>query len=229
MGLLSMFKTYSLKVTSIEKLDHDFYAVNFSKPQNLSWEAGAYARFLLPESDAPNQKERWLTIASLPDKNCITVITWAGENSSVYKKQLVSMKMGTQVDMKGLSSFKDSKIDSSPLVCFASNIGISAIRPAVKELKNTTVPIHVFFLNDGCHAFEREIEQLAGENPQIRFEQVLDMHTLLESANSLSQDYNNTACYCLAGGTESVQNIEHQLLVNGISAKQIKKEIFRGI
>lgn len=229
MGLLSMFKTYSLNVTSIEKLDHDFYAVKFSKPQNLSWEAGAYARFLLPESDVPDQKERWLTIASLPDENCITVITWAGENSNVYKKQLVSMKMGTQVDMKGLSSFKDTKIDSSPLVCFASNVGIATIRPVVMELKNTTVPLHIFFLNDGCHVFEREIEQLAAKNPQIQFEQVENMHNLLERANSLSQDYNNTAYYCLAGGTESVQSIERQLLVNGISAKQIKKEIFRGI
>lgn len=200
MGLLSMFKAYSLKVNTIEKLDNDFYAVKFSKPQNLSWEAGAYVRFLLPKSDVPNQKERWLTIASLPDENCITVITRAGKNASSYKKQLLGMKAGDQVDMKGLSSFKDSNIDSSPLVCFASNVGIAAIRPIVKELKNTTVPLHFVFLNDGCHAFEREIEQLAAKNPQIQFEQALDMHNLLESANLLSHDYKNTTYYCLAGG-----------------------------
>lgn len=229
MGLLSMFKAYSLKVNTIEKLDNDFYAVKFSKPQNLSWEAGAYARFLLHKSDVPNQKERWLTIASLPEENCITVITRAGKNASSYKKQLVSMKPDDQVDIKGLSSFKDSNIGSSPLVCFASNVGIAAIRPIVKELKNTTVPLHFVFLNDGCHAFEREIEQLAGQNPQIQFEQALDMHNLLERANLLSHDYKNTAYYCLAEGTESAQSIEHQLLVNGISAKQIKKEIFKGI
>lgn len=200
MGLLSMFKAYSLKVNTIEKLDNDFYAVKFSKPQNLSWEAGAYVRFLLPKSDVPNQKERWLTIASLPEENCITVITRAGKNCSSYKKQLVSMKPDDQVDIKGLSSFKDSNIGSSPLVFFASNVGIAAIRPIVKELKNTTVPLHFVFLNDGCHAFEREIEQLAAKNPQIQFEQALDMHNLLESANLLSHDYKNTAYYCLAGG-----------------------------
>ncbi|EGL47978.1 hypothetical protein HMPREF9966_1621 [Streptococcus anginosus SK52 = DSM 20563] len=148
----------SLSVKRIENPSDDIHLIHLTKPKNMTWKAGSYAKIALPNVKESGQKNRWLTIASNPDENEILILTH--NSGSLYKKTLTSLSAGSKVEMSWLYSNLSVKDGEEPLVCFASDVGIAATRPIIKKWagKRSIVLSH---LDKGVLVFDKELSQIA--------------------------------------------------------------------
>lgn len=109
------------------------------KTKLSNWKAGAYAKFTLPDTSSTTNKNeakgeqtsRWLTIASTPDEDEILILTH--NSGSNFKNTLTHLPAGSEIEMSWLDSSLTVKDTNKPLVCFASDVGISALRPLSKN------------------------------------------------------------------------------------------------
>lgn len=94
-------RSQTLTVASIENLDGDLRLIHLSKPDNLQWKAGSYAKISLSNDKNSNSKNmevvtgasrsdakeaknsRWLTIASTPQEEEILILTH--DSGSLFK------------------------------------------------------------------------------------------------------------------------------------------------
>ena len=132
-------RSQTLSIKSIENPSGDLYLIHITKPSHQIWKAGAYAKFTLPDTSSTaskyeakgEQTSRWLTIASTPDEDEILILTH--NSGSNFKNTLTHLPAGSEIEMSWLDSSLTVKDTNKALVCFASDVGISALRPLIKE------------------------------------------------------------------------------------------------
>ena len=228
MNLLSLFTTYTLTVQSSEAID-DYYLIHFSKPDNCTWEAGASARFILPNTQTLKHKARWLTIASLTKDERISVVTRIQDGASLYKQQLVQLIQNDQIEMKNIISYANLPNTSAPLICYAVDVGIAAIRPVIQQFAHTSRNMHVYYVNNGCPFYIEELQLLSKFNPNIHFIQSNDVKSLQENFVQTAHHLANQAYYILAGQPNALTPLLVKLKKSGIHSHQIKLQAFTGI
>ncbi len=132
-------RSQTLSIKSIENPSGDLYLIHITKPSHQIWKAGAYAKFTLPDTSSTaskyeakgEQTSRWLTIASTPDEDEILILTH--NSGSYFKETLTHLPADSEIEMSWLNSSLTVKDTNQPLVCFASDVGISTLRPLIKE------------------------------------------------------------------------------------------------
>ena len=151
----------SLSVKRIENPSDDIHLIHLTKPKNMTWKAGSYAKIALPNVKESGQKNRWLTIASNPDENEILILTH--NSGSLYKKTLTNLPAGSKVEMSWIDSHLSVTDGEEPLVCFASDVGIAATRPIIKKWagKRSIVLSH---LDKGVLVFDKTVIQPTPSN-----------------------------------------------------------------
>lgn len=237
-------RSQSLTVKSIENTSGNSYLIRLEKPKNMTWKAGSYAKFTLADAVVSGQEtidavsgatksngkslknNHWLTIASNPDENEILILTH--NSSSHYKKRLTSLPAGGKVKINWLESSLTVADDVSPLVCFASDVGIAAMRPIVKEWagKREIVLIH---LDKDVTVFDEELSQLSSRKENFVYETTSDLNQSKERTEEALNQYGNQASYLLAGQPDDVASMKSFLEDKGISAGNIKAERFKGL
>lgn len=228
MSLLSIFKTYSLFINKIESVGDDFYKVHLTKPQFLTWAPGAYAQFLLTNIKDPVQNNRWLTITTLPKEKEIILLTRCRIDASEFKKKLIQSPIGTKVLMKWLAGGHSIK-SNTPIICFASDVGITALRPLVSKYANSNANIIIYHLSKGCHVFDEELRNFSAHHNGIQFVQSDTLEDIQDLFETACQQYKNEADYLLVGQTDDINHIHSILTSNKIHSKQIKLEHFKGL
>lgn len=237
-------RSQTLSVKSIENLSGDLYLVRLTKPDNMTWEAGAYAQFALPEEqvngkkasntvsgatmspDKGQQNNRFLTIASTPDENELLILTH--NSGSLYKETLTSLSAGSKIEMSWLGTHLQVADSKEPLVCFASDVGIAAIRPVIKEW-NGKRPIVLNHLDKGVTVFDREMAELANQQNTFLYETSASLSQSQETFKNAVDQYGNKATYLLAGQPDDVKEMKKFLEGKGIESKQIKSDSFKGL
>ena len=229
LGLLTCWGVYAylgrsldLSVKSIEHLTGDLFLIHLTKPEHLLWESGSYAKFVLPD----NKESRWLTIASRPTENEILLLTH--NSGSTYKKALTALHKGVKIQMSWLSSTLKVKEEASPLVCFASDVGIAAIRPIITEWagKRELILSH---LDKGGLAFDSELVELAANQELLTYQTSASLYQSKEQLAQAIDHYSTHATYLLAGQPDDVEAMKAFLSVKGIDSSQIQVEMFRGL
>ena len=217
---LDRSKTVSVKF--IENLTDDLFLIHLTKPEHLLWEPGSYAKFVLPDS----KESRWLTIASTPVDNEILLLTH--NSGSTYKKALTSLHKGEKIQMSWLSSTLKVKEEASPLVCFASDVGIAAIRPIITEWagKRELILSH---LDKGGLAFDSELVELAANQELLTYQTSASLYQSKEQLAQAIDHYSTHATYLLAEQPDDVEAMKAFLSVKGIDSSQILVELFRGL
>lgn len=228
-----------LLVKSIENPSSDLYLIRLEKPEDINWEAGSYAQFKLPdikENDAMSeamaskeskmQKSRWLTIASTSDENEILILTH--NSGSQYKKSLTSLPAGSTVEMSWIGSALSVSDNSNPIVCFASDVGVAAIRPIIKEWVSKREIVFSHF-DKGVTIFHDEISKLIGGSTGSVYEVNDSLNQSQETLKNAVNKYGNNASYLLAGQPDDVNEMNKFLKNIGVSNKNIKVERFRGL
>lgn len=216
----------SLSVKRIENPSDDIHLIHLTKPKNMTWKAGSYAKIALPNVKESGQKNRWLTIASNPDENEILILT---QNSgSLYKKTLTSLSAGSKVEMSWLYSNLSVKDGEEPLVCFASDVGIAATRPIIKKWagKRSIVLSH---LDKGVLVFDKELSQIAQKYSNLDYSKSANLSQSKKRLKHAAEQYGNKAIYLLAGHPGDTEAMKKFLEDKGIDSKQIKLDSFRGL
>ncbi|MGT2667123.1 ferredoxin reductase [Streptococcus rifensis] len=219
-------RSQTLSVKSIENPSGDLYLLHLEKPNNMTWEAGSYAQFTLPDVKESGQNSRFLTIASIPDENELLILTH--NSGSLYKENLTDLSVGSKIEMSWLGSHLQVADGKEPLVCFASDVGIAAIRPIAKEWagKRELVLSH---LDKGVTVFDTEMAELANMEDAFTYESSASLSHSQEQLKGATEAYGNNAIYLLAGQPDDVEAMKKFLQEKGIDLKQIKVDSFKGL
>ena len=223
----------TLSVKSIENPSGDLHVIRLAKPTNMTWNAGSYAKITLPSAAdgtknnrTGDQTSRWLSIASSPEDNEIVIVTH--NSGSPYKKALTSLPAGSQVEMSWLDSSLSVTDSSEPLVCFASDVGISAMRPIVRQWAGKR-PIVLYHLDKGVTVFDKELSELANKTANVTYETNAGLSQSQERFKKSIDTYGNRAQYLLAGQPDDVKAMKKLLTDKGIDSKNVKSSTFRGL
>ena len=237
-------RSQTLSVKSIENFNDDLYLIRLTKPDNVTWEAGSYAQFTLHDvkenaqettdvissasmsNDKNKQNSGWLTIASNPNENEIFILTH--NSGSFYKKTLTNLQAGSKLEMSWLYSNLSVSDGKEPLVIFASDVGIAAIRPIIKEWAGKR-DIILSHLDKGVTVFDEELSQTAQKYVELNYEKSTSLAQSQETLKNIVDKYGNKAIYLLAGQSDDVEMIKKFLEKQGIDSKQIKVDDFKGL
>ena len=224
----------TLSVKSIENPSGDLHVIRLAKPDNIKWKAGSYAKITLPSTASGGEKNdhkgeqtsRWLSIASSPEDNEIVIVTH--NSGSPYKKALTSLPAGSKVEMSWLDSSLSVTDSNEPLVCFASDVGISAMRPIVRQWAGKR-PIILYHLDKGVTVFDKELSELANKTANITYETNASLAQSQERFKKSIDTYGKKAQYFLAGQPDDVKAMKKLLTDKGIDSKNVKSSAFRGL
>lgn len=225
-------RSQTLSVTSIENPRGDLHVIRLAKPTNMTWNAGSYAKITLPSAAdgtknnrTGDQTSRWLSIASNPEDNEIIILTH--NSGSPYKKALTSLPAGSQVKMSWLDSSLSVTDSSEPLVCFASDVGISAMRPIVRQWAGKR-PIVLYHLDKGVTVFDKELSELANKTANVTYETNASLSQSQERFKKSIDTYGKKAQYLLAGQPDDVKAMK-KLLQDNKMYDNVKSSTFRGL
>lgn len=237
-------RSQTLSVKSIENFNDDLYLIRLTKPDNVTWEAGSYAQFTLHDvkenaqettdvvssasmsNDKNKQNSGWLTIASNPNENEIFILTH--NSGSFYKKTLTNLQAGSKVEMSWLYSNLSVADGKDPLVFFASDVGIAAIRPIIKEWAGKR-DIIISHLDKGVLIFNEEIANLSKNETNLTYETTSSFSQSQDSLKNAAEKYGNKATYLLSGQPDDVEMMKRFLEEKGIDSKKIKVDAFKGL
>ncbi len=227
-------RSQTLSVTSIENPRGDLYIIRLVKPTNMTWNAGSYAKITLPSTASGGKKNdytgdqtsRWLSIASNPEDNEIIILTH--NSGSPYKEALTHLPAGSKVEMSWLGSSLLVADGDAPLVCFASDVGISAMRPIVRRWAGKR-PIVLYHLDKGVAVFDKELSELANKTANVTYETNASLAQSQEHVAQAINMYGNKVRYLLAGQPDDVKAMKKLLTDKGIDSKNVQSSTFRGL
>ena len=149
-------------------------------------------------------------------------------SSSLYKKTLTNLPAGSKVEISWVDSHLSVTDGKEPLVCFASDVGIAAIRPIIKEWvgKRDIILSH---LDKGVTVFDEELSQMAQKYVELNYDRSTSLSQSQETLKNIVDKYGNKAIYLLAGQSDDVEMIKKLLEEQGIDSKQIKVDKFKGL
>ena len=228
-------RSQTLSVTSIENPSGDLHVIRLAKPDSMTWKAGSYAKITLPSSASgntknnykgdQNQTSRWLSIASNPEDNEIVIVTH--NSGSPYKEALTHLPAGSKVEMSWLGSSLLVADGDAPLVCFASDVGISAMRPIVRQWAGKR-PIVLYHLDKGVTVFDKELSELANKTANVTYETNASLSLSQERFKKSIDTYGKKAQYLLAGQPDDVKAMK-KLLQDNKMYDNVKSSTFRGL
>ena len=227
-------RSQTLSIKSIENPSGDLYLIHITKPSQQTWKAGAYAKFTLPDTSSATRKNeakgeqtsRWLTIASTPDEDEILILTH--NSGSNFKNTLTYLPAGSEIEMSWLDSSLTVKDTNQPLVFFASDVGISALRPLIKEWSGKC-PIILNHFDKGVTIFDNEMKELAQKTPNFTYKTSDELSQSQEFLKRAIDEYGNQASYLITGQPDDVNEMKKFLKENGIDSKNIQVSSFRGL
>ena len=219
-------RSQTLSIKSIENASDNLYVVRLEKPDNMTWKSGSYVKVTLPEVKDSKQNNRWLTIASSPEEKEIIILTH--NSGSIYKENLTSLQVGAKVEVSWLGGNLEIADNQEPIICFASDVGIAAMRPIVKEW-NSKRTIILNHLDKGVNIFDNELIELSNKGKDFTYETSASVEKSQEKLKKAVGVYGNNAIYLLSGQPDDVKTMEKFLEKNGINKEKIKIDSFRGL
>lgn len=167
---ISPGEKYVLKLKERTQIAPDIYDFAFDSDARVDFKPGQYLEWTLghkwPDSRG---NRRYFTISSSPSEDNLKMGVKFYDNSSSFKRTLMSMKVGDQIVASQLSGdFVLPKNKEKKLVFIAGGIGITPFRSMIKYLldKNEKRTITLFFSNKTAPSivyqdvFEEAREQL---------------------------------------------------------------------
>lgn len=219
-----------LKLINKVKEASDSFSFIFEKPENLSFTPGQFLIYNIKNQNHDDRgEERYFTISSAPFENEIRLTTRFFENSSSFKKDLLNLNLGTEIEFKGPEGdfFFDSRFENHLFI--SGGIGITPFRSILLDLQYRELEpnIKLYYANKNAEVvFQDELEELSNRNFLIEYfigENKLTTEKIFEDYKVI----NNCAIY-LSGPEPMVEYFSKELLKLGIPEESIKRDYFPG-
>lgn len=227
--LKGMTNKSEARIISIKNPHDDYYVITLKPAEGFHWEAGEHVMVKLPNHPEVKKEYRMLSIASLPEEGVIMFGTRTRHRPSEFKKVLLSLLPDDVVAMQGAFGWFRIRDDVSPIVIYAGGVGITPVRPVLKELEKAPArPVHVVYASSDYYLFEKEIREVVDRNPMMS----LDMVSTAEESQAilarLAEQYGNKAYYFVSSSPAIIDSVSKLLKGKGISGKRLIDDAMRG-
>lgn len=224
-----LFKKSVATIDSIENPYEDYYVIKLATAPGFTWNPGEHGMFKLLDKQVEGTDYRLFSVASIPEEGYMLLGIRTGKEPSSYKRELISMKKGDKVSVSGPFGWFKLIDKTSPIVLFASGVGITPIRALLKELENdTNRPIEVVYASYKFYLFEDEIERIANKNPKIALHKTVTPEETQNKLAELASQYDNKAYYYSSGAPAVLESVKTLLNSKGIKDKRIIDDTLKG-
>ncbi len=224
-----LFKKSTATFESVENPYGDYYIVKLKAQPELVWEAGEHGIFTLPERKVEGKKWRAFSVASISEEGYMMIGTRTGKSVSSFKKQLISMKKGEKVSVRGPFGWFKLMDDVTPMVLVATGVGITPIRALLKKLENESRrEIHVVHVASDYHLFEDDLKSLAEANDKIKLQMTSDAAATQDILKDLVNRLGNDAYYYISGSISATRSLKKLLKGNNVERNRIIHDPFLG-
>lgn len=222
-------KKTTAKIDSIENPFEDYFVIKLRTEPGVTWKPGEHAIFKLPGKAIEGSDYRIFSVASIPEEGYLLLGTRTGKEPSSYKKQLITMTKGESVAMVGPFGWFLVKDNASPIVLFASGVGITPIRGLLKQLENdTSRAIEIVYAATNYYLFNEEIERITNNNAAMTLHKTRNPEETQKKLAELAKKYDNTAYYYVSGAPTVLQSTIDLLKSKGVKKKRIISDTFEG-
>ncbi len=225
-----------MKLIFIEKRKAEDDAVTFIfKPKKkFSWKPGQYLFYTLPTKN-PDEKgvTRYFTISSTPFEGHIAITTRIFEKPSTFKKSLMKLKTGDEIEASGPDGEFVIENPKRNLIFIAGGIGITPFRSILTEFSHKDQKLNVQLLYANRNediVFEDELESLKNKNSNLKIEYFLSpIHIDEKSISKLnSKLLILDSQFFVSGSSPFVRTIRALILDQGVEKENIKTDSFSG-
>lgn len=218
-----------LPIESVENPYGDYYIVKIKNDAGLTWVPGEHGIYTLPNKQIEGRKYRLFSVASIPEEGFLLIGTRTGKETSSFKKTLVNMRPGEKITIRGPFGWMKVKDETSPIVMFASGVGITPFRALLKQLEfDTRRPIEVVYSSSKYYLFGEEIEKIVQNNPMIHLHKMTSREETTAKLDELALKYGDTAYYFNSGSPAVLKFVKKRYREKGISKKRIVSDTFFG-
>ena len=221
-------KTINAKIIEISNPSDDYYSIKLTTEDDFTWTAGQFAKFEL--DDMPeNQESRIFSIASTVDEGYILVGTRSrNEKISEFKKKFLNLEKGSMVKISGPMGNFCIKDETSPIILYASGVGITPVRSILNSIKNkNNRKIEIVYAAD-YYLYEENLLEIVENNDamNIYFTKTIDETT--NKLKELSNLYKNEAYYYTSGAPFVIKAVEDNYLDLEIEKSRLCSDNFIG-
>lgn len=205
----------------------------FEPIEKLSWTAGQFLIYFLPhENPDIRGKQRFFTISSAPFEKQVMLSTKIFDNNrSSFKKALMDLKPGDEVEVKGPDGDFTVEEPNKKYVFIAGGIGITPYLSIIQQLNYDKKPINITLLYANSNEqfpFKRKFEEIQKNNSNFKIHYIVSPKHIDETVVKSSVEDINEPLFYVSGPEPMVENLEGMLKKMGISEDQIKTDYFPG-
>lgn len=207
----------------------DLYTFLFKPEKAFSWKAGQHGIFTIQHTNI-SKPTRPFSLSSAPSEPAIAITTRVSESPSEYKQALMQLKTGDTIEMRGPIGPLYLE-DEVPSLLIAGGIGITPFRSILKQLaeQDTHPPVRLLYIDSkGTLLFKDELDTFQ-HNPNTDIIYLKSRDALQKEIQAYVKDYRDTANYYIGGSRTMVKSVTAYLNENGISKKDIRKDLFFGL
>lgn len=201
--------TINARITEITNPSGDYFSVKLKAEENFSWKPGQFAKFEL--EDMPEKENtRIFSIASTIEEGCILVGTRSrGEDISDFKKKFLNMKIGETVKVTGPMGNFCVQDETTPIVLYASGVGVTPVRALIKSIKDETKrEVEIVYASGGYYLYEEDLKAIAENNDKIHISFTCHVEETNEKLGELAKKYKNSAYYYTSGSPFVINAVE---------------------
>lgn len=224
-----LFKTKELEVESIENPYGDYYTIKLKILSDYTWIPGEHGIFKLKGKNVVGKKWRAFSVASISEEGFLLLGIRTGERVSSFKSELLSMKKGEKVSVRGPFGWFKVMDQTSPIVMIAGGVGITPIRAIVKSIENeTSRPVHILHTSREFHLFADEFKTISEQNSLVQLDTLNSSSELKSSLDLLLKKYGNAAYYYISGSQSFIKSMTKQITDEKVKKNKIINDPFIG-
>lgn len=232
LSYLKGFRHSSLAtIRNIQNPSADYFTLELDTAPGFTWKPGQHGVVFLPGRDKAlkGRKFRGFSFASIMSEGKLLLGTRTGKSISDYKQILLSLKPGDQVQLRGPMGDFVIKDAVSPVVFFASGVGITPFRALLKSLEHDTKrPIEMVYASSQYYLFGDDIQAIVDQNDQMHLYKTAHVEDTNAKLSELAERYQNNAYYYISGAPSVIKSVTKNLKQKGIKGKRIISDEFLG-
>lgn len=221
-----------LKLINVKDEIADAKTFVFRPEEAVSWQPGQYLHYFLQHPAADDRGiERWFTISSAPYEKNITITTrLASEHGSTFKKALMQLKKGDEIEAEGPGGKFILREGDYKHVLIAGGIGITPYRSMLAQLAHEGKNINADLLyanRDENLIFEDELAAIEKKLTDFKIKRFIG-GKLIEESDLKEYAGSSRNIFYLSGPYPMVESYKVLLPNMGVPEENIMTDFFPG-
>lgn len=205
------------------------FEYSFKLEHPIEYEAGQYVWLEIPTMKYPDPKgdRRAFSITKPQNPESISILFRRGESG--YKKTLVEMEVGEEVNIIGAfgSAFLVPDNELVPIVLLAGGVGISPFLCIARDIhqkgSNRNITLLYSDSEESYRSFNEEFAEISGNKSNIKF---ISQNRKIEWKDIKEISRSEDTLYYISGTSDFVDHIYMLLSHNGVFNHQMRFENF---